>query len=132
MATFHFELVSPEKLVFSGEVDQVDAPGAEGDFGVLAGHAPFISNLKPGVLVILAGGQRTRVVVSGGLAEVNPDGMTVLAETATPVDEVDPAMLVSAIQDATEDLDDAKDDAARDRIRQKLEQLKTLQAALAA
>ena len=131
MASFYFELVSLEKLVFSGNVDQVDAPGAEGDFGVLAGHAPFISALKPGVLVIAAGGQRTRVVVSGGLAEVNPDGMTVLAETATPVDQLDPAMLAGAIQDATEDLDDAKDDAARDRIRQKLEQLKTLQAALA-
>jgi F-type H+-transporting ATPase subunit epsilon len=131
MASFHFELVSPEKLVFSGEVDQVDAPGAEGDFGVLAGHAPFISALKPGVLVIASGGQRTRVVVSGGLAEVNPDGMTVLAEMATPVEELDPAMLAGAIQDATEDLEDAKDDAARDRIRQKLEQLKTLQAALA-
>ena len=132
MATFHFELVSPEKLAYSGEVDQVDAPGVEGDFGVLAGHAPFISSLKPGVLVIVAGGQRTRVVVSGGLAEVNPDGMTVLAETATPVDELDPATLAGAIQDATEDLEDARDDATRDRIRQKLEQLKTLQAALAA
>src|SRR5256885_13792802 len=98
MATFHFDLVSPEKLLFSGEVDQVDAPGAEGDFGVLAGHAPFISALKPGVLVIAAGGQRTRVVVSGGLAEVNPDGMTVLAEMATPFEEFDPAMLARTIQ----------------------------------
>src|SRR4029453_1531267 len=73
--TFHFELVSPEKLAFSGEVDQVDAPGAEGEFGVLAGHAPFISTLKPGVLIIYAGGQRTRFVISGGFAEINPQGM---------------------------------------------------------
>jgi F-type H+-transporting ATPase subunit epsilon len=132
MATFHFELVSPEKLAFSGEVDQVDAPGSEGDFGVLAGHAPFISTLRPGVLVIHAGGQHTRIVVSGGLAEVNPQGMTVLAEMATPVAELDPAALEEAVKDATEDLQDAKDDATRDRARQRLEELKTLQSALAA
>jgi F-type H+-transporting ATPase subunit epsilon len=132
MATFHFELVSPEKLAFSGEVDQVDAPGSEGDFGVFAGHAPFISTLRPGVLVIHAGGQRTRIVVSGGLAEVNPQGMTVLAEMATPVDELDPDVLAQAVKDATEDLEDAKDDATRDRARQRLEELKTLQSALAA
>jgi F-type H+-transporting ATPase subunit epsilon len=131
MATFHFDLVSPAKLVFSGEVDQVDVPGAEGDFGVLAGHAPYVATLKPGVLVVYAGGQRQRIVVSGGLAEVNPQGMTILAEMATPVDELDPAVLAGQIQDATEDLNDAADDNARDRARMKLEQLRTLQAGLA-
>jgi len=132
MPTFHFELVSPEKLAFSGEVDQVDAPGAEGEFGVLAGHAPFISTLKPGVLVIHTGGQRARFVVSGGFAEVNPQGMTVLADMASPPDDVDPAAIAQAVQDTIEDIEDAKDEATRDRLRRKLEQLKGLQSVLAA
>jgi F-type H+-transporting ATPase subunit epsilon len=131
MATFHFDLVSPEKLVFSGEVEQVDAPGLVGDFGVLAGHAPFIATLKPGLLVVYAGGQRRRIVVGGGLAEVNPHSMTVLAEMATPVEDLDPAVLAQQIRDAQEDVNDAADDATRDRARQKLDQLRTLEAGLA-
>jgi F-type H+-transporting ATPase subunit epsilon len=131
MATFHFDLVSPEKLVFSGEVEQVDAPGLVGDFGVLAGHAPFIATLKPGLLVIYAGGQRRRIVVGGGLAEVNPQSMTVLAEMATAVEDLDPAVLAQQIRDAQEDVNDAADDATRDRARLKLDQLRTLEAGLA-
>jgi F-type H+-transporting ATPase subunit epsilon len=131
MATFHFDLVSPEKLVFSGEVEQVDAPGLVGDFGVLAGHAPFIATLKPGLLVVYAGGQRRRIVVGGGLAEVNPQSMTVLAEMATAVEDLDPAVLAQQIRDAQEDVNDAADDATRDRARLKLDQLRTLEAGLA-
>jgi F-type H+-transporting ATPase subunit epsilon len=131
MATFHFDLVSPERLLFSGEVDQVDVPGAEGDFGVLAGHAPYVATIKPGVLVIFTGAQRRRIVVNGGLAEVNPLGMTVLAEFATDLDQLDPADLAAQVQDAVEDVADAPDDAARDRAKQKLEQLRTLEAGLA-
>ncbi len=131
MATFHFDLVSPEQLLFSGEVQQVDAPGAEGDFGVLAGHAPYIATLKPGLLVIYEGTHVWRVVVSGGLAEVNPEGMTVLAETATGLDELDPAVLAGQIQDAVEDLNDATDPATRDKAQRRLEQLRTLEAGLA-
>jgi len=131
MATFRFDLVSPEQLLFSGEVEQVDAPGAEGEFGVLAGHAPYVATLKPGLLVIYEGTQVWRVVVSGGLAEVNPESMTVLAETATRLDELDPAVRAGQIQDAQEDLDDAQDDATRDKARTRLEQLKTLEAGLA-
>ena len=96
MATFHFELVSPEKLAFSGEVDQVDVPGSEGDFGVLAGHAPLIALLRPGILTVYAGGEQTKLVVLGGFAEVGPDGLTVLADVATPVEDVDRAALASA------------------------------------
>ena len=84
MATFHFELVSPEKLVFSGEVDQVDVPGAEGDFGVLAGHAPLVSHAAarhPDRLRRRRADQQ--LVVLGGFAEVGPDGLTVLADIAT-------------------------------------------------
>ena len=70
MATFHFDLVSPEKLLFSGEVDQVDVPGTEGDFGVLAGHAPLVAMLRPGILTVYAGGEQ-KIVVLGGFAEVS-------------------------------------------------------------
>ena len=83
MATFHFDLVSPEKLAFSGEVDQVDIPGWAGDFGVLAGHAPVIAAVRPGILTIIAGGNRQRVIVLGGLAEVSEDRLTVLTDVAT-------------------------------------------------
>jgi F-type H+-transporting ATPase subunit epsilon len=82
MATFHFELVSPDKILFSGEVDQVDVPGSEGDFGVLAGHAPLIALLRPGLMTVYAAGEKTELVIFGGFAEVGPDGLTVLAEYA--------------------------------------------------
>lgn len=130
MATFHFDLVSPERVVFSGEVDQVDVPGSEGDFGVLSGHAPLVSALRPGILTVIGAGQTVRVVVVGGFAEVNPEGLTVLADLAMPVDEVDSEMIVSEIKDAEEDVADATDDARRDKARQKLDQLRAVQAAL--
>ena len=79
MATFQFDLVSPEKLAFSGEVDQVDIPGVEGDFGVLAGHAPVIAAIRPGIITVHAGGNREKIIVTGGIAEVNENGLTVLA-----------------------------------------------------
>ena len=91
MATFHFDLVSPEELVFSGEVEHVVVPGTEGEFGVLAGHAPLVAMLKPGILKIL-GANELRVLVVGGFAEVSPEGLTVLADRAVPVEEVDPAV----------------------------------------
>ena len=99
MATFHFDLVSPEKLLFSGEVEQVDVPGSEGDFGVLAGHAPLVAMLRPGILTVMHGGEQTmRVVVIGGFAEVGPDGLTVLADLPTPVEDLDRAVLAGADQ----------------------------------
>src|SRR3954467_11793042 len=97
MATFHCELVSPDKISFSGEVDQVDVPGAEGDFGVLAGHAPLISLIRPGLMTVHAGGGQTRLVVLGGFAEVGPAGLTVLADMATAVEDVDRAALQAQI-----------------------------------
>ena len=131
MPTFHFDLVSPEQLLFSGEVDQVDVPGSEGDFGLLAGHAPLVSMLRPGILTIIAAGAPKRVLVVGGFAEVGPTGLTVLADMATPVEEVDSAVIAGTIKDTEEDAADAKDDATRDRLRQKLDQLKSVQAVLA-
>src|SRR5439155_1451948 len=87
MATFHVELVSPERLLFSGEVEQVDVPGSEGDFGVLAGHAPLVTTLRPGILTIYGEGKVTPVVVNTGFAEVGQTGLTVLAEMAAPCHE---------------------------------------------
>ena len=78
----HFSLVSPERELFSGLVDQVDAPGSEGDFGVLAGHAPFMTALKEGAVRVHNDGQVTVFEVRGGFADVTPDGFTVLAEHA--------------------------------------------------
>lgn len=77
-----FSLVSPERELFSGDVDQVDASGVEGDFGVLAGHTPFMTALKEAPLVVHNNGQRTVYRVQGGFADVTPDGLTVLAEHA--------------------------------------------------
>ena len=128
--TIHFDLVSPEKLLFSGEVDQVDVPGSEGDFGVLAGHAPLVTTLRPGILTMYREGGELRVVVDGGFAEVGPSGLTVLADMAVPVEEFDPAVLAGVIKDTEEDAADAKDDAQRDKLADKLDKLKALQAAL--
>jgi F-type H+-transporting ATPase subunit epsilon len=130
MATFHFELVSPEQLVFAGEVTQVDVPGEEGEFGVLAGHAPYIATLKPGVLTIYQDGGPQRIVVRGGFAEVSPTGLTVLAEQAVPASEIDAATIAQAIKDAEEDIADADNDAARDKARTRLEHFNMLKTAL--
>ena len=130
MASFRFELVSPERLLFSGDVTQVDVPGEAGDFGVLAGHAPYVATLKPGVLTIYGDGPPQRIVVRGGFAEAGPDGLTVLAEQATPVEEIDAAAIAQAIKDAEEDIADATTDAARDKARERLEQINTLKSAL--
>ncbi|MDP1865336.1 F0F1 ATP synthase subunit epsilon [Bradyrhizobium sp.] len=104
MATFHFDLVSPEKLAFSGEVDQVDVPGIEGDFGVLAGHAPVVAVIRPGILTVTAGGTQHRIIVLGGLAEVSDKGLTVLADVATSVQDLDRAQFADTISGMEEKL----------------------------
>jgi F-type H+-transporting ATPase subunit epsilon len=104
MATFHFDLVSPEKLAFSGEVDQVDIPGVEGDFGVLAGHAPVVAAIRPGILTVTAGGKHEKIIVLGGLAEVSEKGLTVLADTATSLAELDRAQFAETISEMEEGL----------------------------
>ncbi len=130
MAKFHFDLVGPEKLLFSGEVEQVDVPGSEGDFGVLAGHAPLIAMLRPGILTIYTGSEQIRAVVTGGFAEANPTGLTVLADLATAVDDLDRGVLAGQIKDLEEDVADATEGPARDRAAHRLDQLKAVQAAL--
>ncbi|MGZ8321878.1 MAG: F0F1 ATP synthase subunit epsilon [Rhodoplanes sp.] len=131
MTTFHFELVSPERLMFSGEVTQVDVPGEEGDFGVLAGHAPMVATIRPGVLTIHSDQTApVMIVVRGGFAEVSASGVTVLAQEVVPVDEIEPDTIQQAIKDAEEDVADAKTDADRNRAAARLDHLKTLKDAL--
>src|SRR5580658_4249796 len=107
MADLHLEFVSPERVLFSGDVDQVDLPGAEGDMGILAGHAPLVTALRPGIVTIFQGNERVPIVVVGGFAEVSPAGLTVLADRATPREDFDAAMLASEIKDTEEDVADA-------------------------
>jgi F-type H+-transporting ATPase subunit epsilon len=127
---FKFELVSPERLLVSDEVEQVLVPGAEGDMTVLAYHAPVLTTLRPGLLDIgFPGGKSQRFFIRGGFAEVNPAGLTVLAETAIDLDELKAEQLVQAIKDAEEDVADLTEDA-RDRAQTKLEHLRQVQATL--
>lgn len=128
---FKFELVSPERLLVSGEVEQVLVPGAEGDMTVLAHHAPVLTTLKPGVLDIgYPDGEHQRFFLRGGFAEVNPAGLIVLAETAIDLVELDAGQLAQAIKDAEEDVADASEDAARDRAQTRLDHLRQGQGAL--
>ncbi len=109
-----FELVSPEKLLLSERVDMVVVPGEEGNFGVLAQHAPLISAVRPGVIDVHNGGKVTeQIFVAGGFAEVTPARCTVLAEQAVPIAEIDRSAAEQQLKDAGEDLADAKDDAER-------------------
>jgi F-type H+-transporting ATPase subunit epsilon len=129
--TFKFELVSPERLLVSAEVDQVVVPGSEGDFTMLAHHAPLLTALRPGVIEIgMSGAERQRIFVRGGFAEVGPSGLIVLAETAIDLVELDKAVLDQSIKDAEEDVADAKEDGARDRAATKLDHLRQVQLAL--
>ena len=127
---FQFELVSPERLLLSGHVDQVVVPGSEGYFTVLKGHAPFMSTLRPGVVDVSRGEGDIRIFVRGGFADVSGEGLTILAEQAIPLDEVDAAMLAQDVKNAEEDVADAKDGAARDVAELRLFQLKEVQTAL--
>lgn len=132
MATFHFDLVSPEQLLMSAEVTQVDVPGSEGDFGVLAGHAAVITTLKPGVVTVKTqGAADERIFVRGGFAEVNLQGLTILAEEAMPLAELNAAALDQQVKDAEEDVADAKDDAARQKAQESLDRMRELRVALA-
>ena len=128
---FKFELVSPEDLLLSQDAQQVLVPGTEGNFTVLPGHAPMLSTLRPGVLdMIDESGREERIYVRGGVAEVNPNGLTVLAEDALPLAELSPEMLAQQIKNAEEDVADATDDEKRRRAQESLDHLRDLQTAL--
>ena len=126
MATFHFDLVSPEKLAFSGEVDQVDVPGAEGDFGVLAGHAPVVAAVRPGILTVTSGGSKQKIIVLGGLAEVSETGMTLLADVATSIEELDRAKFAATIADMEAKLAE-KEGSELDHAIERLDHFKSIQ-----
>ena len=126
MATFHFDLVSPEKLAFSGEVDQVDVPGVEGDFGVLAGHAPVVAAMKPGILTITTGGAHQKIIVLGGLAEVSEKGLTVLADVATSMQELDRTQFAETISEMEEKLAE-KEGSELDHAIERLDHFKSIQ-----
>ena len=99
MSTFQVNLGFSEALVFSGEVDQVDLQGSEGDFGVLAGHAPIVAMLRPGIVTVAAEGARLRFVVLGGLAEFSQDQLTILADSADALEDFDLADFAARIDD---------------------------------
>src|ERR1700683_2859996 len=111
MPDLHLEFVSPERVLFSGDVDQVDLPGTEGDMGILAGHAPLVTTLRPGIVTVINGNARVPIVVIGGFAEVGPAGLTVLADKAVAREDFDMQMLASKIKDTEEDVADTTDDA---------------------
>jgi F-type H+-transporting ATPase subunit epsilon len=130
---FKFELVSPERLLVSEDVQHVVIPGVEGEMTVMANHAPVMTTIKPGVVTVrTVAGQDERYVVFGGFADVLPEGCTLLAESAVAVGDIDRADLARRIQDAKEDVADAKDDQTRTKAEAFLAQLTTLEAALAA
>ncbi len=129
--SFKFELVSPEKLLVSEDVESVVIPGADGEMTVMAKHAPVMSTVQPGVVTVqTAAGKTNRYVVFGGFADILPDVCTVLAESATHVDDIDREDLARRIQEAREDVSDAKDDVARANAESYLAQLTTLEGAI--
>ncbi|MER8418537.1 F0F1 ATP synthase subunit epsilon [Mesorhizobium sp. M1329] len=128
---FKFELVSPERLLVSEQVESVVIPGAEGEMTVMAHHAPVMTTIKPGVVTLrTAQGKEERYVVLGGFADIVPAGCTLLAESAVAVGDIDRADLARRIQEAREDAADAKDDQTRSKAEQFLSQLTTLEGAI--
>ncbi len=129
--TFTFELVSPEQLLISEDVESVLVPGSEGDFQVLPNHAPVLSTLRPGLLdVVLPGGKEQRIFVRGGFAEAGPDSLTVLAQNAIDSADLNKSALAQEIKDAEEDVNDAKDDQTRDKAQDILDRLKLVRDTL--
>lgn len=121
---FTFELVSPERLVLSGQADMVIVPGSEGDFGVMVGHAPLISTIRPGIVEVHNDGVVTKLFVMGGFADVTPGTLTILAEEAAALADLDLAKIDAKIKDLTEDVADAKDADVRARAQTELDQLR--------
>lgn len=131
MATFQFDFVGPERTLYSGAVEAVQLPGTEGEMTVLAGHAPVVTSLKVGVITVTEGGHNgKRIYVQGGFADIGPTSVTVLAERAAPIEEVNPAMIDKEIQavemtrDATEDLQ------KREELNAQIAQLRDAKSAL--
>ena len=128
-----FELVSPEKLLISAEVDMVLVPGAEGDFGILPGHSLLISDIRPGILEVHNDGMvEERIFISGGIAEATPEYCTVLAEQAAPVDELDTKEIESRINNLRDDIDTSTSDDDRETAEKALVVAEAMRDAVAA
>jgi F-type H+-transporting ATPase subunit epsilon len=127
-ATFNFELVTPERLLISGEAEQVVVPGAEGDFAVLAGHAPVISTLRPGILEITQPTGKRRIFVKKGVAEADPGRLTVLAQTAVAMEDLDAAQIAAELKAAEAELLEAKDDQSKRMAEILIDLLRRMQA----
>jgi F-type H+-transporting ATPase subunit epsilon len=129
----HIELVSPERLLRSAEMHMVVVPGTSGDFGVLAGHAPFMSTIRPGAIQLYPDASTTapeRVFIEGGFAEVNAAGLTILAESAVPVSELNPEQIARSLADAREDVRTARDDLERTRAERQVTRFEAMQQAI--
>jgi F-type H+-transporting ATPase subunit epsilon len=127
----HFELVSPARLLFSGEVSSVIIPGTEGEMTILPQHAPVLSTLRPGyVTVAKDSGTQEKIFVRGGFAEVNAKGLTVLAETAIPMAELDASAMSAQIKTAEEEVAAAKDDEGIRKAQENVEYLKAMVGAI--
>lgn len=127
----HFSLVSPERELFSGDVDQVVVPGADGQFGALALHAPTMSTVKMGVIKIIDGGNETKMFVGGGIVDVTPTGVAILAEDAVDLAGFDVEKAKQDLKDTQEDLRDAKTDAEKQNVQKLVVRLEALLAAAA-
>jgi F-type H+-transporting ATPase subunit epsilon len=122
----HFDLVSPERRVFAGEVDMVVVPGSEGDFGVLANHAPFMSTIRTGAISVHSGNDVTRTFIRGGFAEVTAAGLTILAEEAIDLADVNAEDVSKSLAEAREDLGQARDDEERHDAEARIEKFQAL------
>ena len=126
-----FDLVSPERILMSEDVDMVTVPASEGQFGVLAHHAPALATLKPGILEVQRDEKtKRRIFVRGGFAEVTPEGLTVLAEEAIEEERLNREVLAQEIADAVDDVSDAADDASRQRAQEALDSLREIDRSL--
>jgi F-type H+-transporting ATPase subunit epsilon len=131
MATFHFELVAPERVLFSGDVEAVMLPGTEGDMTVLPGHAPVTTALKTGMVVVSNHrGEGERVLVRGGFADINADAVIVLAERASPVEDLTPDIIDREIMQAEMARDATEDHALRDAANMTIAQLREARGTL--
>ena len=128
-AKIAFELISPERLLLSTEADMVTVPGTEGYMGVMAGNSPLVSTLRAGMIDVQIDGKDDRYFIRGGFAEISPTKITVLAEEAVPMTELDLAVLDQRIADAQEDEIAAKTDGDRHKAGQMVDDLKLVRAA---
>ena len=131
MSGLHFELVSPARLLFSGDVASVTLPGSEGEMGIYPGHSPVLTTLRPGIVTVTReGGAAERIFVKGGMAEVNPQGLTLLAEVAVPMAELTAELMARQVREAEAELADAKPGEGQRKATETLDQLKAIQATL--